>query len=995
MGYEFVVKNGLLVQAGPSKITGSLQVTQGITGSFTGSLVGSLIGTASVAVSASYAPFNTGPFLNTGSIAQNIEDAWNISNPAGLTLDITDKFVNIVGGLTATTSITAARFTGSLYGTASWATQTISASYLSGSYGIVTQLTASNGLLVGTTIYKDESISVAGATSTLSMSCGGTGVARTAIELHGGNGSGYITMSLGGQVALTINGNGYVFIPSGLISNATTATTAGTTTYALFASQSAVATSSLFASSSFYASSSTVSVTTAYASASNASLFSSQSAVSTSSLFASRSLTANSAQYASSSFYASSSTVSVTTAYASASNASLFASQSAIATSSLFASQSISASYLSGSRAITAGEKFLPFYTNFGNSTCNFDYYPNVAAYASVNFLTGSIVITTPIGRLSNTMFVIRVHGYDYSAAKLINTYFVGYTYNGQVSELDSQSGSLINYSMVDLGSDYLPKRIGITSGSNGNVAISIGDSGSLVYYRRLSVDYWNTYGTGDGFGSWNITNISESNYGMTGSYLLTSNGIPKAIDADTATSASYTLTSSFANRSITSSYTTGSRSEIRILSSSFVTGLGEGNLMIGSGSAGSPILVSLVGVTNVSGAAAGGGIKIVGGSNSYGGGGNQPGGNVTIDGGLGEGYYGNVLIGSINTGSKVGIGTALPQTQLHIENLNTGNRELLRFSHENAYGGGSRISWWAANNVTEINRIANDLTTEDVISGQLKFSTYVNGIGLRETFRLKGNGNALIPSGSLGVGTQYPATPLQVVGHATLGVSGSGITMGDFGILNIGHTGDNYSAITVGDAAGAASGTGLYLRSGGTISAISTAGSALMFCFGGPGTTERVRMEAGGNVGIGMTPTKKLSVNGGVNVTGSVDITGTLTAAIKSFVINHPTKEGYRLQYGSVESPYHGVQLSGRNKVVGQTCKVTLPDYFHALVSEEGVNVQLTNIKHSTVLFVDEVNLKENYFSVATTEVFKKEREFFWMLTAVRKDVPNLIVES
>jgi hypothetical protein len=126
------------------------------------------------------------------------------------------------------------------------------------------------------------------------------------------------------------------------------------------------------------------------------------------------------------------------------------------------------------------------------------------------------------------------------------------------------------------------------------------------------------------------------------------------------------------------------------------------------------------------------------------------------------------------------------------------------------------------------------------------------------------------------------------------------------------------------------------------------------------------------------------------------VDINGNLSAVTKSFLINHPVKEGYKLQYGSLESPYHGVRLTGRDFVRSGECKVYLPDYISKLVREEGVNIQITNINHSRVLYVKEISIKDNYFIIsAKKEVFgNKEYEFFWAFTAVRKDIDMLAVE-
>jgi|LakMenEpi03Aug12_release.lakeMendotaPanAssembly.Ray.scaffolds.fasta_scaffold00420_69 hypothetical protein len=139
-------------------------------------------------------------------------------------------------------------------------------------------------------------------------------------------------------------------------------------------------------------------------------------------------------------------------------------------------------------------------------------------------------------------------------------------------------------------------------------------------------------------------------------------------------------------------------------------------------------------------------------------------------------------------------------------------------------------------------------------------------------------------------------------------------------------------------------------------------------------------------------------TTTGTLVVTGGIGISGALNATTKSFDIVHPSDPNKRLRYGSLESPYHGVRLTGKGKVINGKGVVTLPYYFRDLVHEEDVNIQLTNIKHGKVLWVEDINIKENRFTVGideTTSIFTKEYEFFWDITAERKDVPSLIVEE
>ncbi len=148
----------------------------------------------------------------------------------------------------------------------------------------------------------------------------------------------------------------------------------------------------------------------------------------------------------------------------------------------------------------------------------------------------------------------------------------------------------------------------------------------------------------------------------------------------------------------------------------------------------------------------------------------------------------------------------------------------------------------------------------------------------------------------------------------------------------------------------------------------------------------ERLSILSDGNVGIGTTaPAYKLEVS------------GSFAATTKSFIIEHPTKAGKKLIYGSLESPYHGIRLTGRDTLVNGKCKIQLPDYMYKLILHDSVNIQLTGIKCNKTLYIDDINVPENYFTIAYDKtVFEsyKTYDFFWDFTAIRADVPELQTE-
>lgn len=123
--------------------------------------------------------------------------------------------------------------------------------------------------------------------------------------------------------------------------------------------------------------------------------------------------------------------------------------------------------------------------------------------------------------------------------------------------------------------------------------------------------------------------------------------------------------------------------------------------------------------------------------------------------------------------------------------------------------------------------------------------------------------------------------------------------------------------------------------------------------------------------------------------------IDGSFASTTKSFVIKHPLlpdTQYTHLRYGSLESPYHGIRLTGKDITIDGTCKVLLPDYISKLVSNENINIQLTNYKHDKVLFIDDIDIAKNFFIVKSYAYYKLE--FFWSFTAIRIDVEPMVVE-
>jgi len=113
--------------------------------------------------------------------------------------------------------------------------------------------------------------------------------------------------------------------------------------------------------------------------------------------------------------------------------------------------------------------------------------------------------------------------------------------------------------------------------------------------------------------------------------------------------------------------------------------------------------------------------------------------------------------------------------------------------------------------------------------------------------------------------------------------------------------------------------------------------------------------------------------------------------------LIKHPTpeKDGMLLRYSSLESPFHGVRLSGHGVSKAGSATVKLPAYVRDLVhnlDDSNLSVQLTGYMNNQLFSVGAIDIANNEFSVNCSSPL--DCEFFWSFTATRKDVAPLVVE-
>jgi hypothetical protein len=246
---------------------------------------------------------------------------------------------------------------------------------------------------------------------------------------------------------------------------------------------------------------------------------------------------------------------------------------------------------------------------------------------------------------------------------------------------------------------------------------------------------------------------------------------------------------------------------------------------------------------------------------------------------------------------------------------------------------------------------------------------------------------NVLSVLGNIGIGNTSPAQRLTVNGNANSIIASFDHT--SFDSRQVGLPG----RFMVGPLLGGYPQIGYnFTTSGGVYTKIAT-DTAWRMTFGvdnlmtfssapaGAGTftwTDHMSINTSGNVGIGTpTPGFKLEVN------------GSFAATTKSFVINHPTKPGKKLRYGSLEGPENGVYIRGR---LTNSNVIELPEYWTKLVDHDSITVNLTPIGFYQKLFVESVAIDK--VTIKNENMFSKTIDCYYTIFAERNDVDKLKVE-
>lgn len=246
----------------------------------------------------------------------------------------------------------------------------------------------------------------------------------------------------------------------------------------------------------------------------------------------------------------------------------------------------------------------------------------------------------------------------------------------------------------------------------------------------------------------------------------------------------------------------------------------------------------------------------------------------------------------------------------------------------------------------------------------------------------------ALVIAGGVGVGrnvfiggiSSSPSSGVAssqalIVGAGGIGINGASYFANSVGIgatLNVSNNAQFGGATTV------------------TNTTLATAtNTAALFVAGGVGI--------GGNVWIGSgsfpaiytsATTGFVGINTSSGLTYNLQVNGSFAATSKSFLIDHPTKVGMKLAYGSLEGPENGVYVRG--KLLNDDV-IQLPEYWTNLIDESSITVTLTPVGKFQNLYIKSVSNKK---IVVGNSGRNSKIDCFYIVHAERRDIDKLVVE-
>jgi len=486
----------------------------------------------------------------------------------------------------------------------------------------------------------------------------------------------------------------------------------------------------------------------------------------------------------------------------------------------------------------------------------------------------------------------------------------------------------------------------------------------------------------------------SNASIGSTPSYVLS--GVSALGNTLTATTfvGALTGTASIATSSVNSATTTDTTSTLYLLGSRSSTGFAGTALYVDSS-------ISVLGSQVTAGVWAGTAIS-------------------AVNGGTGQNTYtiGDILYASSTTAlSKLSAGTAGSV-------LASGGVGAAPYWKVDATGGGGGTpagssSWLQYNNGGSFGATSHlayngNLNNDFVIStplsgatqGQLNVGLGITGFDGVTLGKFAGSASGTVFAVNQSSGFSGNFADFQLAGSSkfTIGFDGKITVVGVYSLpTTAGTAGSVLTSNGTGNqfywsAPGAAGGSGTVTS--GTAGSVAyytgtgtTVGGAPGFTYTTSGTASTINVFGGGAIGttiftVQATSATSVRVGIGTNLPQyELEIVGEISATNKSFVIDHPTKPGKKLRYGSLEGPENGVYVRGE---LNGSNVIETPDHWAGLVYPDSFTVTLTPIGRFSHLYVEKI---EDY-KVIIADAYMNPIHCYYTVWAERKDIPKLITE-
>ena len=311
---------------------------------------------------------------------------------------------------------------------------------------------------------------------------------------------------------------------------------------------------------------------------------------------------------------------------------------------------------------------------------------------------------------------------------------------------------------------------------------------------------------------------------------------------------------------------------------------------------------------------------------------------------------------------------------------------------------------------------LSNGILVKEDTDGSNVFNFWIDGSdngrlwlypnGGTHNIELNTAGYSYFNGGNVGIGTTSPDMLLTVEGKLR---SVSNMTLGSDETY-----GGTYGAIGIGTTSLTNGQHRIFAKSSDHMYFAAATSKGFRFRANG-GATDHVSIPSNGNLGIGITnPANKLDVAGGVaigasyvgnsapsngaiiqgnvgigtsSVSYALQVNGSIVGSYKSFLIDHPTKEGKQLMHSCIEGPEHAVYFRGKSNLN----VIKMPDYWEGLVDLNTMTVELTAIGANQNIYVDSIAENGEVTVGSNTD---EPLNYFYVVYGERKDIDKLEIE-